>query len=131
MTDEALSTLPREAKGPVAPPPELGGPIGRVALAVAAWPGVTATTHWHLHDRTRVDGIDFYVGASELGHIHLDGSIHLATSPGLGATMVAEGLGTPFPWARGWTLANVAALGEDRSVAVFRRNFDRLAGAPA
>ena len=74
MIEQALSTLPREAKGPLAPPRMLGGAIQPVADAVAAWPEVEATAPWHLHDQSRVDGIDFYVGAEELGHIHLDGS---------------------------------------------------------
>ena len=126
MTDQALSTLPREAKGPLAPPPRLGGPVQAVADAVAAWPEVEATTHWRLDDQTRVDGIDFYVGPDELGHIHLDGSIHLATTPELGAEMVAEGLGRPLPWARGWTMASIDRLGVDGAVALFRRNYDRL-----
>lgn len=126
MVEQALSTLPREAKGPLAPPPALDGPLRAVADTVAAWPEVETTTHWHLTDRDRVDGIDFYVGADELGHIHLDGSIHLATTPELGAKLVAEGLGRPFPWARGWTVANVSRLGADAAVALFRRNYDRL-----
>ena len=126
MTNQALSTLLREAKGPLAPPPALGGAVQAVADSVAAWPEVKATTHWHLNDQGRVDGIDFYVGPDELGHIHLDGAIHLATTPELGAELVAEGLGKPFPWARGWTMANISRLGVDRAVALFRRNYDRL-----
>ncbi len=126
MSSTALSTLPREAKGPLAPAPPLDGPLQDVADAIAAWPEVQATTHWHLHDRDRVDGIDFYVGPDELGHIHLDGSIHLATTPELGAKLVAEGLGRPFPWAHGWTMANARSLGSDSAVALFRRNYDRL-----
>ena len=126
MTEQATATLPREAKGPLAPPPALGGSIQAVAGAIAGWAGVEATTHWHLHDQTRIDGIDFYVGADELGHIHLDGSIHLATTPDLGAEMVAEGLGRPFRWAHGWTLARIDRLGVDGAVALFRRNYDRL-----
>ena len=126
MIDQALSTLPREAKGPLAPPPMLGGPAQAVADAIAAWPEVKTTTHWHFNDQTRVDGIDFYVGPDELGHIHLDGSIHLATTPGLRAKLVAEGLGKPFPWANGWTMADVGRLGVDRAIALFRRNYDRI-----
>ena len=126
MIGQALSTLPRETKGPFAPAPVLGGSLQAVADAVAGWPEVEATTHWHLNDRTRVDGIDFYVGPHELGHIHLDGSIHLATTPELSGEMVAEGLGRPFPWARGWTLARIDRLGVDGAVALFRRNYDRL-----
>ena len=126
MIPQALSTLPREAKGPLAPPPVLGGSIQAVADTIARWPGIEATTHWRLNDPTQVDGIDFYVGVDELGHIHLDGSIHLATTPELGAEMVAEGLGRPFPWARGWTLARIDKLGIDGAVTLFRRNYDRL-----
>lgn len=125
MTDHASSTLPREAKGPLAPPPALDGLLGRVANTIAAWPGVVATTHWTL-DHEDVDGVDFYVGDEEIGHIHLDGSIHLATSPALGERLVTERLGTPFRWAYGWTLARVATLGEKGSVDLFRRNYDRL-----
>ncbi len=126
MTKQALSTLPREAKGPLAPPPALVGRFQAVADAVAAWPEVEATIHWHFSDQSRVDGADFYVGADELGHIHLDGSIHLATTPELGAELVAEGLGRPFPWARGWVMASIDRLGVEAAVALFHRNYDRL-----
>ncbi len=126
MTEQAISTLSRDAKGPLAPPPTLEGRFQAVADAVAAWPEVEATTHWHFADQSRVDGADFYVGADELGHIHLDGSIHLATTPELGAKLVAESLGRPFPWARGWTMASIDRLGVDAAVALIRRNYDRL-----
>ena len=126
MTDQAFSTLPRRAKGPIAPPPPLAGKLKAVADTVAAWPEVEATVHWRFDQPDRVDGVDFYVGPDELGHINLDGSIHLATTPRLGAELVAEGLGKPFAWARGWTAASVHRLGVDRSVALFRRNYDRL-----
>jgi len=126
MTDKTLSTLPREAKGRVAPPPALTGKLKAVADAVAAWPDVEATVHWRFDQPNRVDGIDFYVGSDELGHIHLDGSIHLATSPRLGAELVAEGRAQPFGWARGWTTASIHRLDVDGSVALFRRNYDRL-----
>ena len=126
MRDQALSTLPRRAKGPIAPPPALAGKLKAVADAVAAWPDVEATIHWRFDQPSRVDGVDFYVGSEELGHIHLDGSIHLATTPRLGAELVAEGLAKPFVWARGWTAASIQRLGVDRSVTLFRRNYDRL-----
>lgn len=124
--DQTPSTLSRTAKGPIAPPPVLAGKLKAVADAVAAWPGVEATVHWRFGQPNRVDGVDFYVGPDELGHIHLDGSIHLATPPRLGSELVAEGLGKPFVWARGWTEASIYRLGVDRSVALFRRNYDRL-----
>jgi luciferase-like monooxygenase len=126
MANQALSTLPRRAKGPIAPPPALEGKLKAVADTVAAWPDVEATVHWRFDQPGRVDGVDFYVGSDELGHIHLDGSIHLATTPQLGAALVAEGMGQPFIWASGWTTASINRLGVDGSVALFRRNYDRL-----
>jgi hypothetical protein len=129
--DQAISTLPRKAKGPIAPPPALAGKLKAVADAVAAWPDVEATVHWCFDQPNRVDGVDFYVGSDELGHIHLDGSIHLATPPWLGSELVAEGLGKPFVWAHGWTAASIHRLGVDRSVALFRRNYDRLRSSRA
>ena len=126
MTQYVHSTLPREAKGPVAPAPRPKGDLQAVADTVASWPDVAATTHWHFADQTRIDGVDFYVGPQELGHLHLEGSIHLATTPALAAELIDEGLGTPFAYARGWTQAKVARLGVAGAVALFRRNYDRL-----
>jgi len=126
MIDQTLSTLPRAAKGRVCPPPKLTGTLKAVADAVTMWPDVQATTHWRFDAPDQVDDVDFYVGPDELGHIHLDGSIHLATSPRLGAELVAEGFGQPFAWAQGWILASVDGLGVEKGVALFRRNYDRL-----
>lgn len=126
MSGHAHSTLARSMKGPLAPPPRLDGDLQAVVDAVAAWSEVEASVHWHLNDHRRVDGVDFYVGPEELGHLHLDGSIHLATSPQLMAALVAEERGRPFRWAHGWTEARVDRLGVEGAVAIFRRNYDRL-----
>ena len=131
MIEQAQSTLAREAKGPLAPPPALGGDLQTLVDAVAAWPGVEATTHWHFADQTRIDGVDFYVGSDELGHLHLDGSIHLATTPALQKALVEEGLGAPFVYAHGWTQASIRRLGVPRAITVVRRNYERLRPAPA
>ena len=126
MSDRGQSTLPREAKGPLAPPPVLSGDLQAVVDAVVAWPEVGASTHWRFGDMSRVDGVDFYVGSDELGHLHLDGSIHLATTDALQAELVQEGVGAPFAYARGWTQSSVRRLGAPGAIALFRRNYDRL-----
>jgi hypothetical protein len=126
MKSEARGTLPRAAKGPVAPPPALDGPLQTIVDAVAGWPGVNTTVHWHLTDRSRVDGVDFYVGEEELGHLHLDGSIHLATSPALGKAMIAEGVAKPFRYQQGWVEEQVRRIGTDAAIALFRRNYEHL-----
>lgn len=126
MTERAKGTLTRADKGPICPPPILDGQMGAVASIIAGWPGVSATTHWDLFRPTEVDGIDFYFGEEELGHIHLDGSIHLATSPSLGKALVAEGLANPFRYQQGWVEQRVQRIGSAAAVALFQRNYDRL-----
>jgi hypothetical protein len=122
----ARSTLPRAAKGPVAPPPVVDGPLQTIVDAVAGWPGVNTTVNWHLMDKSRVDGVDFYLEEEELGHLHLDGSIHLAASPDLGKAMIAEGVAKPFRYQQGWVEEQVGRIGPDAAIALFRRNYEHL-----
>lgn len=126
MIEQAQYTLPRSAKGPLAPPPKLQGDLQAVVDTVAAWPEVQATMHWHFSDPGRVDGVDFYVGDDELGHLHLDGAIHLATTAALQADLIGEGFGVPFRYARGWTQSSVRRLGVAGAAALFLRNYHRL-----
>lgn len=126
MTEHAKGTMPRSKKGPVKPPPGLEGPLGAVADTVASWPGIIASVHWCLFERTKVDGVDFYLGEEELGHFHLDGSIHLATSPSLGQELVAGGMAKPFRYQQGWVEEQVQRIGPDAAVALFRRNYEQL-----
>lgn len=126
MIEHAVSTLPRSAKGPLASAPRLAGAVQNVVDTEAAWPEVQATTHWHFSDQTRIDGVDLYVGDEELGHLHLAGSIHLATTPSQREQLLSEGLRTRSPFARGWTQSSVSRLGVAGAVGLIRRNHDRL-----
>lgn len=126
MNTSAIGTLPRGAKGPLGQPPLLEGPLQRVVDVVSGWEGIDTTVHWHFSDQSEVDGVDFYWEGQELGHIHLDGEIHLATSPALGKRMIAEGVAKAFRYQRGWVEANILMIGEDASVALFRRNYEAL-----
>ena len=69
MMERAKNTMSRSQKGPVIPPPALAGALAAVAEIVSSWPGVVATGHWTFYKPRRIDGIDFYVGDEELGHI--------------------------------------------------------------
>lgn len=129
MAERTSGTMPRANKGPLVAPPPLDGVMGTVAAAIARWPGVIATGHWDLNDATRIDGVDFYVGEDELGHIHLDGSIHLATNSSLGGSLVAEGLAFRFPYARGWVQHQMENLDASTAIALFKRNYDRFSPA--
>ena len=126
MNNSANGTLPRAKKGPVQPPPAIDGPLQAIVDVVAGWPGINTTVHWHLFDKSRVDGVDFYLADEELGHLHLDGSIHLATSPDLGAALISEGAARPFRYQQGWVEEQVRRIGPDAAVALFRRNYENL-----
>ena len=116
----------RPDKGPITPPPVLAEPMRTVVDIVAGRPDVITTTHWHRYRASQVDGVDFYVGEEELGHIHLDGAIHLATSPTQGAALMAENRARPFRHVRGWVEEEIRRIGADAAVALFRYNYDRL-----
>jgi Luciferase len=62
----------------------------------------SAPTHWLLDDPTQVDGADFYVGERELGHIHLDGEIHLGLARSLRKALIDAEHAEPFRWAKDW-----------------------------
>lgn len=118
-----------ESKGEVRPPPKLKGPAQSVSREIQSWPGIVAATHWYLHDRTRVDGADFYVGEKELGHIHLDGELHLGLTVGLRRQLIEAGLAEALPWAEDWIQAPISRPKDARAAQwLFRLGYDRLMG---
>lgn len=119
-------------KGQIQPPPVLKGNAQTLSEAIQSWPGVVAATHWYLHDRSRVDGADFYVGERELGHIHLDGEIHLALTKPLASLLIQRDLAEPFPWAENWVQFPIwSAADAEHATWLFRLGYDRLGGAAA
>lgn len=126
LRDKAVGTLLRSQKGPVGPAPQLKEPLQTVIDEVSSWVGVTKTVHWHFADQSRVDGIDFYVADGELGHVHLDGEIHLATTQALADMLVAEGAAKHFRHQKGWVEADIRRIGIAAAAALFRRNYERL-----
>jgi hypothetical protein len=114
-------------KGPIVGPPRLGGPAQMVSAEVQSWPGVVSATHWLLHDPTQVDGADFYVGERELGHIHLDGEIHLAVTQALRRALVKRKLVEPFRWAADWVQFPITdRKSAQHALWLFRLGYDRL-----
>ena len=122
-------SLPLNAKGRIAPPPTLKGLAGRVAQEIASWPNIISATHWRLGQPGVVDGADFYVGDQELGHIHLDGEVHLATSLELRKTLLAQKKARPFPFYASWVEATIETEAEaDHALWLFKLNYTRLMG---
>ena len=123
-----------EEKGPVTPAPVLAGPGQKTAEAIGSWPAIISATHWDLFNRSRVDGADFYVGEAELGHIHLNGEVHLAATAELGVPLLAKGLVRPLPFGKAtgdWVSFMIRTDADaDRATWLFQLNYDRLQGVP-
>lgn len=117
-------------KGRFAPPPPLPAQAQQVSLALAGWEGVEARTHWQLGDESIVDGADFYVGESELGHLHLDGTAHVAAARPVRDALIAAGLAAPFRWSAEFVVVPVKRAADvARALWVFELRYDALRGA--
>ena len=124
-------TLALEAKGPVTPAPVLEGPSQAVSATIQTWPGIVAATHWHFSGSNEVDGADFYVGTEELGHIHLEGDVHLATTLELRKALIARKLARPFRYLASWVEASIGTPADAAHAKwLFRLNYDRIRGEP-
>jgi len=120
-----------ESKGEIKSPPKLKGPAQSVSLEIQSWPGIIAATHWFLHDRTQVDGADFYVGEKELGHIHLDGELHLCVTAGLRRRLIEADFAEALPWAEDCIQAPISSRRDAKNALwLFRLGYDRLKGTP-
>jgi hypothetical protein len=118
-------------KGKFALPPRLLEPAQSVSEAVASWDEIISATHWLLDDPEEVDGADFYVGERELGHIHLDGEIHLALSKPLTRRLVELGVGHMLRWDRRWIVFPIdSASAASTATWLFRLGYDRIRGVP-
>ncbi len=118
-------------KGPVTSPPKLDQPYQTAAKTIADWTDVIAATHWHLIRRGEVDGTDFYVNERELGHIHLDGQVHLATNQFLRNELRRKDLAQEFPFAgyEHWVSFRIRSTTEaTHAIWLFHLNYLRLRG---
>jgi len=122
-----------EEKGPIIPPPQLDELSGSVSQSIQRWDDITAVTHWDPSDSTRVDGADFYVGEEELGHIHLNGDVHLSTTKAIHHALTKAELAVSLPYGSGnkrWVLFPIReAAHPAHATWLFRLSYDRLKGA--
>ena len=121
-----------EQKGKYAPPPIMTTFPQMVSDEIQSWDHIISATHWDLYDRKKVDGADFYVGKNELGHIHLDGFLHLATTKDLKIPLIENNLAQKFPFGgeyEGWVLYKITSESEAKqAIFLFRLNYERLMG---
>ena len=120
-----------EEKGPIKPPPELSKFSQQVSTEIQNWEDIIAATHWDLYNRTKADGADFYIGEEELGHIHLDGEVHLATGKELAEALINNKLGKKFPYGNDWVTVPIeSAKDVAHAVWLFKLNYKRIKGEP-
>ena len=118
-----------EEKGKILPPPILNTPSQIVSETIQSWENIISATHWDLYDNNRVDGADFYVKEKELGHIHLDGEIHLATDSALSTPLLKKNLAQKFPYAKNWVQYNIKSEKDvKQAVWLFQLNYKRICG---
>jgi len=119
-----------DEKGRFAPPPPLPKHAQAVSEALAAWPRVIARTHWFLGDESVVDGADFYLGQTELGHIHLDGTAHVAVTRPLRDALIEARLAKPFRYSAEFVVFGIKNPADAaRALRLFRLSYQRIDGA--
>lgn len=111
----------------IQPAPALQGLAQEVSLELHKWDGMQTFTHWQLGNSERVDGAEFHVGDKELGHIHLNGEMHLLLTRRLSKALIQSGIAEKFPWGAEWVQAPVSTTSErERAVWLFRLGYDLL-----
>jgi hypothetical protein len=116
-------------KGRYKPPPRLPRPAQEVSEAVASWPNVQARTHWLLGDEREVDGADFYVGDTELGHIHLDSEAHVVLPSKVATVLIKAKHGRSLPWSRSAVVFPITTAKDvEHALWLFRLSYDRRLG---
>ena len=117
-------------KGPIIAPPVLEGWAQNVSTEIQSWPGIISATHWRFGDPTQVDGADFYVGEDELGHIHLDGEIHLVVPHRLAIALIDANLAHKFRWGADWVQFPITSdASAKHAIWLFKISYDLIHGA--
>ncbi len=120
-----------EEKGPIMPPPVLSKFPQQVSKDIQSWADITAATHWNLYRRTEPDGADFYIGKEELGHIHLDGEVHLAIGKALASLLIKYKLGNKFPYGNDWVTTPIESSQDvAHATWLFKLSYNRIKGVP-
>ncbi len=121
-----------EEKGKIIPAPVLSKYSELVSQEIQKWEGIISATHWEIWDRNKPNGADFYVGDLELGHIHLDGSLHIASTKEFSQALIKAGLAQKFPYGDNWVQFKIS---DEKTVIhaiwLFKLHYDKLQGADA
>lgn len=113
------------------PPPVLTKFPQQVSKEIQSWKDVISATHWDLYNRSKPDGADFYIGQEELGHIHLDGEVHLAIGKKLATILLKNNLANKFPYGNDWVTCQInSAKDVSHAIWLFKLNYKRIKEIP-
>ena len=119
-----------QEKGNIIPPPTLSHSSEIVSQQIQKWEGIISATHWEIWDNNKPNGADFYVGELELGHIHLDDMLHIASTNQLSATLIKAKLAQKFPYAANWIQFKIKdEKTAKHAIWLFKLHYDKLCGA--
>ncbi|MDQ2720422.1 MAG: DUF5519 family protein [Bacteroidota bacterium] len=118
-----------EEKGRILPPPVLSKYSESVSQEIQKWEGIISATHWEIWDRNQPNGADFYFGELELGHIHLDGSLHIASTKELYQALIKVGLARKFPYGEDWIQFKISDQESvNHAIWLFKLHYYKLRG---
>ncbi len=119
-----------EAKGKIIPPPVLSQYPEMASQEIQKWEGIISATHWEIWNNNKPNGADFYVGQLELGHIHLDGMVHITSTKKISQTLIKAGLAQKFPYGENWIQYEISNLKSGtHAIWLFKLHYNKLRGA--
>jgi hypothetical protein len=88
---------------------------------VSSWPGVTCHEH-------RFGGMEFRVGAREVGHVHWFGIVDIPFTVKIKDALIRAGRAEQHHWVpdSGWTTVRVKEHGRDNALALLRLSYLRI-----
>jgi len=110
--------------------PELQDAAQKVAMEVGSWNGVVSKgrrSAWRIGHEQEIDGVGFYVGDIEFGHIHLNSAAHIMLPPPVADSLAAAKVVRGSSWAHGqveMAIRNQEDIG--RAVMFFRLSYEVL-----
>lgn len=117
-------------KGKIIPPPELSKYCEIVSKEIQQWPEIISATHWEIEDNNKPNGADFYLGELELGHIHLDGWLHLPSTKEFSNALITKGLAKKFPYGVNWIQFKIFDQeSANHAIWLFKLHYKKLSGA--
>jgi hypothetical protein len=115
---------------PIPKPSLLNGWAQKTSIEIQSWEGIVSEPRGADSDLTQVTGVNFHFGEHEIGHIHLDGEIHVTLTKELSKAIVSAKIAQPFPWGDDAMIQCLITNEKSMEVALwlFRFGYDQLRG---